>query len=55
MMMHSVLKPKLVSLDPTKTVLWSDFKRNAAVITSWPLHKISALEELKADCLRKGI
>ena len=27
----------------TKIVLWSDFKRAAAVNTSWPLHKLSAL------------
>jgi len=39
----------------TKAVLWSDFKRNAAVNTVWPLHKISALEDLKADCLRRGL
>jgi len=39
----------------TKVVLWSDFKRNAAVNTNWPLHKVSALEDLKADCLRRGL
>jgi hypothetical protein len=38
-----------------KTVLWSDFKRNAAVNTNWPLHKPSALEDLKADCIRRGL
>ena len=38
-----------------KTVLWSDFKRNAAVNTTWPLHKPSALEDLKADCIRRGV
>jgi hypothetical protein len=38
-----------------KTVLWSDFKRNAAVNTTWPLHKPSALEDLKADCIRRGL
>jgi hypothetical protein len=36
-------------------VLWSDFKRNAAVNTSWPLHKTSALDDLKADCIRRGL
>jgi len=39
----------------TKVVLWSDFKRAAAVNTNWPLHKISALDELKAECLRRGL
>lgn len=39
----------------TKVVLWSDFKRAAAVNTNWPLHKISALDDLKADCLRRGV
>jgi hypothetical protein len=38
----------------SKVVLWSDFKRAAAVNTSWPLHKASALDELKAECLRRG-
>lgn len=39
----------------TKVVLWADFKRAAAVNTNWPLHKLSALEELKADCLRRDL
>ena len=38
-----------------KVVLWSDFKRAAAVNTNWPLHKLSALDELRADCVRRGI
>ena len=38
----------------TKVVLWSDFKRAAAVNTNWPLHKLSALDDLKAECLRRG-
>ena len=38
----------------TKSVLWSDFKRAAAVNTNWPLHKLSALDDLKAECLRRG-
>lgn len=37
----------------TKVVLWSDFKRTAAVNTTWPLHRPSALDELKAECLRR--
>jgi hypothetical protein len=36
-------------------VLWSDFKRAAAVSTNWPLHKLSALDDLKADCVRRGL
>ena len=39
----------------TKVVLWSDFKRNAAVNTNWPLHKTSALDDLKAECVRRGL
>jgi Protein of unknown function (DUF499)/Chitobiase/beta-hexosaminidase C-terminal domain len=37
-----------------KVVLWADLKRAAAVNTNWPLHKLSALDDLKADCLRRG-
>jgi hypothetical protein len=39
----------------SRVVLWSDLKRNAAVTTSWPLHKASALDDLKAECLRRGL
>ena len=39
----------------SKSVLWSDFKRAAAVNTAWPLHKVSALDDLKAECLRRGL
>ena len=39
----------------TKVVLWADFKRAAAVNTNWPLHKTSALDDLKTDCLRRGL
>jgi hypothetical protein len=39
----------------TKVVLWSDFKRAAAVNTNWPLHKLSALDDLKIECLRRGL
>ncbi len=38
----------------SKVVLWSDFKRAAAVNTTWPLHKISALDDLKEECIRRG-
>jgi hypothetical protein len=39
----------------SRTVLWSDFKRAAAVNASWPLHKLSALDDLKAQCLLRGL
>lgn len=39
----------------SKTVLWADLKRAAAVNTNWPLHKLSALDDLKAECLRRGL
>jgi hypothetical protein len=38
-----------------KVVLWADFKRNAAVMTTWQLHKPSALDDLKAECIRRGL
>lgn len=46
---------RLFGSSETKVVLWSDFKRNAAVNTTWPLHKPSALEDLRAECLRRDI
>ena len=46
---------RLFGSPETKVVLWSDFKRAAAVNTNWPLHKISALDDLKADCFRRDI
>ena len=46
---------RLFGTPETKVVLWSDFKRAAAVNTNWPLHKLSALDDLKADCLRRGL
>lgn len=39
----------------SKIVLWSDLKRAAAVNTHWPLHGLSALDDLKAECLRRGL
>jgi hypothetical protein len=39
----------------TKVVLWSDFKRAAAVNTTWPLHKLSALDDLRGECVRRGL
>ncbi len=38
----------------SKVVLWSDLKRAAGVNTNWPLHKTSALEDLKNECIRRG-
>lgn len=46
---------RLFGAPETKVILWADFKRNAAVTTNWPLHKLSALDDLKADCLRRGL
>lgn len=46
---------RLFGSSETKVVLWSDFKRNAAVNTNWPLHKPSALDDLRADCVRRGL
>ncbi len=41
--------------DGESAVLWSEVRRAAAVNTVWPLHKVSALEELKSRCLDRGI
>jgi hypothetical protein len=46
---------RLFGSSDTKVVLWSDFKRAAAVNTNWPLHRPSALDELKAECLRRDL
>lgn len=46
---------RLFSSGDSKVVLWADFKRAAAVNTNWPLHKTSALDDLKAECLRRGL
>ena len=46
---------RLFGSSESKVVLWFDFKRNAAVNTSWPLHKPSALDDLRADCVRRGL
>jgi len=51
----SKAEARLFGTSDSKVVLWSDFKRAAAVKTEWQLHKISALEDLKEDCLRRGI
>ena len=52
---RSRAEARLFGSAETKVILWSDFKRNAAVNTNWPLHKTSALDDLKADCVRRGI
>jgi hypothetical protein len=46
---------RLFGSEGTKVVLWADFKRAAAVNTNWPLHKLSALDDLKSDCMRRGL
>lgn len=52
---RSRAESRLFGSPETKIVLWSDFKRNAAVNTNWPLHKPSGLDDLKADCVRRDI
>ncbi len=46
---------RLFGSGETKVVLWSDFKRAAAVTTTWQLHKPSALDDLKAESVRRGL
>jgi len=52
---RSRAEARLFGSADTKVVLWSDCKRAAAVNTNWPLHKTSALDDLKAECLRRGL
>ena len=52
---RSRAEARLFGSADAKIVLWSDFKRAAAVNTNWPLHKTSALDDLKAECLRRGL
>jgi hypothetical protein len=52
---RSRAEARLFGSAESKVVLWSDFKRAAAVITNWQLHKTSALDDLKADCIRRGL
>lgn len=46
---------RLFGSQESRVVLWTDFKRAAAVNTNWPLHKLSALDDLRADCIRRGV
>ena len=46
---------RLFGSPDTRIVLWQDFKRAAAVNTNWPFHKITALDDLKAECIRRGL
>lgn len=52
---RSKAESRLFGGNDSKVVLWADFKRNAAVNTNWPLHRISALDDLKAEALRRGL
>lgn len=52
---RSRAEARLFGSAEAKVVLWSDFKRAAAVNTNWQLHKPSALDDLKTDCVRRGI
>jgi len=46
---------RLFGSQDAKVVLWADFKRNAAVNTNWPLHRTSALDDLRSECVRRGL
>lgn len=39
----------------SKVVLWSDLKRAAAVNTNWSLHRTSALDDLRTECVRRDL
>lgn len=48
------VETKLFGGEESKTILWSDLKRAAATRTDWPLHKPSALEDLKSQSIERG-
>lgn len=50
---RSYAEAKLFGASDSAVVLWSDVKRAAATRTDWPLHKPSALEDLKADAMQR--
>ena len=52
---RSRAEARLFGGQESKAVLWSDLKRAAAVNTNWPLHKTSALDDLKEECIRRGL
>lgn len=52
---RSKAEARLFGTEGAQTVLWADLKRAAAVNTSWPLHKLSALDNLKAECIRRDL
>ena len=52
---RSRAEQRLFGSSDSKVVLWADFKRAAAVNTNWPLHKISALDELKDASIRRDL
>ncbi len=37
-----------------KSTLWTEVRRRAATTTTWPFHSPRALDDLKAECVRKG-
>lgn len=44
-----------VRIFTTKQARWIDLKERAATTTSWPWHHPKALEDLKNDCIKKGL
>ena len=50
---RSYAEAKLFGGTDSAVVLWSDVKRAAATRTDWPLHKPSALDDLKADAMQR--
>ncbi len=52
---RSYAEAKLFGTTDGGVALWSDVKRAAATRTDWPLHKPSALEDLKAEAIRRDL
>jgi len=50
---RSFAEARLFGATDSATALWSDVKRAAATRTDWPLHKPSALDNLKTDAIQR--
>jgi hypothetical protein len=52
---RSFAEARLFGVTNAGVALWNDVKRAAATRTDWPLHKTSALEDLKAEAIRRDL
>jgi len=52
---RTLAEARLIGANDGGVALWSDVKRAAATRTDWPLHKPSALEDLKTEAIRRDL